>query len=251
MVNNTAGWAISNNAVYYTKDGSTTWTDVTPKGAVLSKNDNKFASNFAYLDENNSFLAVPIENSNKITVFKTTDGGKHWSKTEVLDTYSNNPFINTIFFTDKNHGWLLLSYGVAMGSEGVDVYRTTDGGNTWSKVAGTNPETAVSSSGIPFGGIKTGLSFIDENNGFITGFDYGNELYLYATHDGGTHWQRQPLQTGKGYKVEAGSAQTMAPIFFSATEGLLPVIYNNEGQSTFFYNTKDGGKTCNCKQYFN
>lgn len=52
----------------------------------------------------------------------TTDGGFHWQRVELGP---NEPFLTDVRFADKDHGWLV----------GRDtVYRTHDGGKTWTPV---------------------------------------------------------------------------------------------------------------------
>lgn len=91
-----------------------------------------------------------------------------------------------ISFADARHGW----YGTGAG----DLFRTTDGGATWTKVA-SKPGTFIRA-----------LGFIDANTGFIgnVGTDYypgvTDETPLYRTDDGGATWTAVDLggQTIKG-----------------------------------------------------
>lgn len=243
MADKLVGWAISDSALYHTTDGGADWTDITPKSAALSQGGGYLSSKFACIDKNTGFLVVPQWDKSVVEVYKTTDGGRRWSISKASDTYDKSPYVNSIYFTDAQYGWMLLSYGAAAGSEPAEVYRTVDGGATWKKAAGVKMGGGEGDAGVPFGGHKTGIVFRNTKNGFISGFDFGNELFLHASYDGGIHWVRQPLQNAKGYTAEAGSAETLSPIFFSSKEGLLPVGYHDKEQTTFFYSTNDGGKT--------
>lgn len=79
-----------------------------------------------------------------------------------------------ISFADPLHGW----YGTGKG----DLFRTTDGGATWTKVA-SKPGTFIRA-----------LGFVDANTGFIgnIGTDYypgvTDTTPLYRTDDGGATW---------------------------------------------------------------
>ena len=93
---------------------------------------------------------------------------------------------DSISFADPMHGW----YGTGAG----DLFRTQDGGASWSKVA-SRPGTFVRA-----------VAFLDAENGFIgnVGTDYypgvEDETPLYRTRDGGATWQAVDLggQTIKG-----------------------------------------------------
>jgi photosystem II stability/assembly factor-like uncharacterized protein len=88
---------------------------------------------------------------------------------------------DSISFVDGSHGW----YGTGAG----DLFRTTDGGSTWQKVA-SRPGTFVRAVG-----------FIDRQNGFIgnIGTDYypgvTDTTPLYRTRDGGVTWEA--IDTGE------------------------------------------------------
>ena len=91
-------------------------------------------------------------------------------------------------FVNAQDGWVLADFGGgAAGSEGVNLFRTTDGGQTWSLVASA-PGT------LPLQGIKSGMGWISATTGWITGsIANPNVFYLYRTQDGGVSWQQQSL----------------------------------------------------------
>src|SRR5436305_271086 len=65
---------------------------------------------------------------------------------------------------------LVTNGGPGAGSESVDIFHTTDSGQTWSKIASTeNP-----ASGLPRVGLKSGISFRDAMHGWATGGDYSD-----------------------------------------------------------------------------
>ena len=82
---------------------------------------------------------------------------------------------DSISFVDATHGW----YGTGAG----DLFRTTDGGTSWQKIA-SRPGTFVRAVG-----------FVDRQNGFIgnIGTDYYPDVTdttpLYRTRDGGVTWE--------------------------------------------------------------
>ena len=93
-------------------------------------------------------------------VLRTVDGGISWQ-----DVAPISAGFRDVFFLDANTGWIA----------GASLYKTTDGGNTWTKQFGD--------SGTEF----TAVSFADAQNGWAVGF---NNLVLHTT-DGGQTWLAQ------------------------------------------------------------
>ncbi len=134
-----------------------------------------------------------------------------------------------------------LRYRSGSWTRAVDVFRTTDGGKTWTKVSVASP-TYNSSEALPPG--AEWLSFFDVSNGWATGSSPITQLiWLYITHDGGTTWQHQTLpQPAHGqHDIFTG------PItFFNREDGILPTcLATNAGLATGadIYVTHNGGTT--------
>lgn len=140
---------------------------------------------------------------------------------------------------------MMLDYGAACGSDGVGIYNTVDGETSWTLVSSATPDQAGSPGELPFGGDKSGFSFIDSKRGWVAGHTNGSGFYLYVTSDGGKTWNNGPsLTVPKGLSTENGAAATYPPVFYS-DDGLLPVLFNvgTDGPSIVFYRTNDRGLT--------
>ena len=249
MVDERVGWVLTGSAVLRTTDGGAGWADVTP-APVADTASGYAAGTLAAVDAGTAYATFSEQGSSSIFIFRTADAGRTWAKAEIQqepEVWRGDlaPFVRAFQFTDANHGWLLAGFGVAMGSEAVRVYATTDAGATWQLVDDVARGDALAPGSLPFGGHKTGLVFADPNQGWVSGFDYGDSIVLYATRDGGLTWSRQPVAAPAGYPTEGGSVETRSPIFFggSPEDGLLPVQFHAEGQPTIFYVTHDGGTT--------
>lgn len=69
---------------------------------------------------------------NKNFVYKTVDGGKTWESFPI--DFVGKAKISSINFTDDLHGWLILQDSEENGystEDQIRIYRTTDGGKTW------------------------------------------------------------------------------------------------------------------------
>ncbi|MFD1676291.1 VPS10 domain-containing protein [Alicyclobacillus fodiniaquatilis] len=232
MVNSNTGWATGLTSVWLTRDGGVDWNNVSPQGFSHLKN---LQMKVYGLDAKDVWLAVndSASISKPIAIYHTTNGGKSWVKQKFTGTGEPISF----HFQDANYGWIALMQGAAAGSEKETIYQTSDGGNSWNKVSTTTNETR---GGLPFGGDKTGVSFINNNNhGWATGFTPVNGLvYLYQTTDDGKTWNLQHVTVPSQFT----SAEFMSypPIFFSQQDGILPV---SDGSTLLIYRTTDGGKT--------
>src|SRR5947209_1737820 len=81
-------------------------------------------------------------------VFKTTDGGKSWSKVLYIDADTG---VNDIAMDPMNPDTLYAAayqrrrspFGMNGGGPGSGIYRTTDGGATWKKLSNGLPKTEM------------------------------------------------------------------------------------------------------------
>ncbi len=239
MINLTTGWALGEHAILRTSDGGLQWKDVTPAHTVLTRE-----SMAAFLTASLAWVATPQANGTTTQVLRTTDGGQTWQQSTVQTT-----FLKQITFIDSQHGWILSGWGATGGpAEAVSVFRTSDGGKTWRNVSSALPaSTDIPPPGhLPFGGQKSGIHFLNVSTGWITGTVVVSDLaWLYVSHDGGSTWYQQSLALTPG--VPSAQLSLISPTFFSATDGILPVMFSDHisgrGIATDIYVTHDGGTT--------
>jgi len=159
----------SSGVIYKTIDAGQTWTQQTSPVAV-TLNDVSFS------DDTHGFAV-----GSGGTIIYTTDGTNWYvhSQSGVLTTST----LNTVCMKGSTKGW--MGGGTdGSGSAGVClIYRTVDGGTTWTGPAAT---TATD--------ICNDISFYDENVGYAA-CDSRAPSILY-TNDGGLNWNASTLNLG-------------------------------------------------------
>ncbi len=190
-------WAISddtsgfnlgaNVSVQHTTDGGQTWVvQSVPGNTALSAIDfvdasNGWAGGGAWGD-----LDYPLG-----AIFASADGGTDWQQEKLP---KGTPAITSLQFVSATDGWAVgVAYDWDTGAEEAGwVLHTTDGGATWSRVAGLDDALA------------TTVHFSDADHGWL-----GGANGVYATTDGGDTWQR----VAAGYGVEAITATDPAHVW--------------------------------------
>jgi len=238
MIDATNGWALTVNAVLRTTDGGSHWTNVTPPHTSFSK-----GSVAEFFTASLAWVATQQADAAAVHILRTTDGGQSWQQAVV-----QTPFVKQMTFIDAQHGWILSGKENAAGvaAEPVSVFRTTDGGKTWQSISTALFADTTPPGHLPYGGQKSGIRFLNTNTGWVTGTVTVNELaWLYITHDAGATWYQQTLPMPSG--VPSAQLSILAPTFFSASDGILPVRFTDfttgKDLAAVIYVTHDGGTT--------
>jgi len=191
-------------------------------------------------------------------LLRTSDGGKHWSRYPLPKGYSIG--LRTITFPDPRHGWLFYG-GAASGSMSVYMYRTENGGRSWSRVACASLPASLPNyacrlhSGIAFDGDKEFLSFSNRFDGWLTVFSNAGIPEILHSGNGGRTWRYQAV----GLPLGLHQARTPKAVYLMGTFdqprlfgrlGILPEVVtsypprSNTGRSRLFlYRSLDGGRT--------
>ena len=235
----TTGWAsTTTHLILHTTNGGRNWQDVTPPYPI--GNIVEFAPAFTFLNGATAWVAIFEKQQPNGTipnvVFRTSDGGNTWHEAILSGSRLG---ITQMQFVNALDGWALTGFGGgAAGSQAIDLFRTTDGGRTWSVVTRTGSQPGQ----IPFSGHKSGMGWASATIGWVTGCicAAANIILLYRTRDAGVSWQPQSLPLPASQAV----ITTQPPVFFSATQGVLPVTFSSgTGFRFVIYATHNGGVT--------
>ena len=214
----------NNGLLYRASDGGLTWTiSSTPfSGGDLS-----------FIDSEDGWMLADLgvgAGSNAVAVFQTRDGGATWKQ-----TYTNDPNLpeasdslplggikSDLVPINMQTAWV---GGVIYAPGTVYLFRTNDGGQSWTQVNLELPEGAED---FELGIDRDQMKFVSPDDGFLAMRMSGDstQTAVYVTHDAGDTWTLTPtLIPGAG-----------ASDFLSEQEA---VIYNGEQ----FYVTRKGART--------
>jgi photosystem II stability/assembly factor-like uncharacterized protein len=226
LVTGTFGWALTRHRLVASNDGGIAWTSILPSSVSASGIISVY-----FLDSNNGWFVTGPQSGSGATdyrVYRTTNAGTSWTVLgSVTPTPSWQPFGPTyITFVSATQGWMVIKGVTGAPFDAGVLYRTTDGGSTWSQVS------------IPLG---EPVYFCSSQLGWVAGGPKGQSLY--RTTDGGSTWSQQTLSVPAS---EAG-AQHAVHLPTQTSKGLiLPVTFEAAGGGSgalVLYSSTDQGAT--------
>lgn len=207
-----------------TTNGGATWT----AGFIDIGDTSLELTNLSAVNATTAWAGAVSASDGNGGVWKTIDGGVTWNQqNSSAYTTSGSSFFNVVHFFDENNG---ITEGDPIAGK-FEVYRTSDGGNTWSTIPSANIAAASSGEyGYNGGNVAAGNSFW-----FVT-----NLGKLYRTTDKGVTWTK--LNTPI---TDFGSATASGRVDFSDDNNGILVGSKTVGTvtTTTLYKTTDGGTT--------
>ncbi len=261
--------------IWFTADGGQNWTTSAPLD-VGQGGDFYIPGVMQFTDQLHGWLLVHAGNGmnhDYVFIFSSQDGGKTWKR--IVDPWMDNLDMSCtktgLAFTDPNNGLVTGDCnGVVPNS--IYLYRTVDGGNTWTPVRlpipAKLPDIYTNESNV-CGSYSPGFSgqsgwLVVKCNGFGPGVA---RTFLYTSANGGQTWSShslpalidfvQFLNPGTGWFAGGGrvyqtgdGGQTWQPVSGLGGEGQLDFIDQTAGwmiaktgDSITLVQTKDGGAT--------
>lgn len=215
------------DGIYKSQDGGKTW-----KNMGLKTSEHIAKIHIDPKNPNNVLVACqgPLWNpGGERGLYKTTDGGETWKQilkisdntgiTDFVVDPRNQNIIYAASYLRRRHVWTLIN-----GGPEAAVHKTTNGGETWQKLAG----------GLPAGDLgRIGLAMPESNPDIVYALIEANDGKggLYKTYDRGASWTKtNPLNTG--------SAQYYQELFIDpSNENTIFSV------STYTQVSRDGGIT--------
>lgn len=227
-----AGYAVVQQNVWFTHDAGRTWSVAPPLRSV----GYTICSQPAQAVAADAPLTAPVMFGTSAgwdaSARHTADAGAHWAA-------ATPPFVKLAAgysetFLDGNVAWAAESVGSSTAcADHVFVYRTTDGGQSWSRTASVGVPVAD-----PAQMWTPSIQFVDPQHGWL----FASTGALFRTEDGGVTWKAVSTTAG----VTTTGCTTAPGIYFSSpTTGWLPLQCpfdgnNNPGPYRVVV-TRDGG----------
>lgn len=169
-------------------------------------------------------------------IYRSLDGGKTWT---CMGLQATKTIHRILVHPDDPQ----VVYAGALGSvwgpnEERGVYKTTDGGKTWSKILYINEETGVADMVMDPSNPEKILVALWEFGRKPWTFNSGGEgSGLYVTHDGGENWTERTSEDGLPQGILGRIGLAIAP----SDPNIVYAIV--EAKKNGFYKSTDGGRT--------
>ena len=200
------GWALAGDRLLWTGDNGAAWRDITPAAAGVTPAGTGSGGllDAFFISSRQGWLAARSP-SGELRILRTLDGGLTWLPASLPGTAPDGlPLVEDAFleFIDARTGWAAVRQpSGSLFSRGA-LYRTSDGGATWSLLP------------LPLG---EPVRFASAQRGWVAGGAAGNQLF--ATEDGGASWQELSLPAA----ADSGQAFYGLPVLTPDGAALLPV----------------------------
>jgi photosystem II stability/assembly factor-like uncharacterized protein len=209
-------------------DGGGTWVragSTFESAAVVLADSAPQPVELARITRSNAYVLTTTRNAQSFATWQlafTDDAGTTWTA-HILPcsgAFSAGAELAASSTTDL---WLLCGSGAAAGAQSKELFRSIDGGMTWSLVAsatglGTPPPSTVPPNPLPLAGYVSPYTLGHRNLAVLsstTAWLFPSRAALYKTTDGGASWMAIPETVAAGF--DGGGVGNVT--FLNATHG--------------------------------
>ena len=177
---------VSNNGIWKTTNGGTTWTKQT---SGFGGSSDSFANQIHFWDANNGWAAGDPVNG-KFEMYKTSNGGTTWTAVASAPTPIAGQGTEFSYVGVKD----VVGDNIWIGTDLGRILHSSDRGTTWN---------AYFTPALDFGGVTTSgssakMAFSSGTKGVLLTVDNTSDAALYETSDSGASWD--PIEpTGPWY----------------------------------------------------
>ena len=236
---NTVFVGVAAGGVWKTTNNGTTWTPVFDKEAVSTIGDIAIAPS----DPSIVWVGTGEPNNRQSSswgdgAYKSLDGGKTWQRMGLAATHHigrvvihpRNP--DVVYVAAEGHLW--------GPNPERGVYKTTDGGKTWSQVLKINDDTGVSDIAMDPESPDILYAAAYERRRTVFGFNGGGpDGGIYKTTDGGATWKK--LTKGLPYENGGGDVGRIGLDIYRKDPNIVYAVVEHEKGGTF--RSEDKGET--------
>ncbi|RIE07436.1 WD40/YVTN/BNR-like repeat-containing protein [Candidatus Cryosericum odellii] len=256
LIDKNTGWALSTNGqILRTANGGATWADVSISQTPLPVQVPATIGT-CFFDGQTAFVATNAgtDNQPQIVVYRTSDKGSTWDSTNIvtkLDWEKGDIGGVKISFADASNGYLMITGTPGAGQMAKSLYRTTDGGKTFSFVRDITGMTDAAGTMNGIAGYPTGMTFSTPQTGYVTcSYSAYTFVLMFKTTNGGTTWKLWSLPVPAAYENLSPAnnyyADAYPPVFFGEQKktGVVMLDFVEDGNHVMqSYRTTDGGGT--------
>ena len=207
--------------VLFSSDGGRTW-------AQRSTTDLKKVS---FVSANDGWGIGNVFPDGSQRIERTSDGGRTWQRSSVPCPHLAATATD-LSFVSPGRGWLLCSGVAGAGNANRAILETTDGGRTWTTVAGAGLG-GQSASGLTTSGYPDRLTFLADGHGWMSA---ERKVGIDVTTDGGRSWNSLG-------KVPNGASTAIGSLSFVSGSNGFALLSNGDERATQLIASHDGGRT--------